>query len=333
MAKKQRDAFASTRPYLIEALLPAYEVHILGGPSGVNKTRWLFQMLANWSKGNSIFGFASNPVPYVYVSTDRSYASVCETLRDLEIDPDTVPIMPALDSEGEGGYSIPWLFGQIKEDYPEAQFVILEGIATFVPKGEYNNYSVVASFLRKLSRACRKNKVTILGVHHTAKEKGGKTSGYENDREKLLGSAAWSAFAETVFVMNFHDSSDRDNPYRVLSVFPRNKSADFVVTYRKGEHGRLTQLGVGDKPASLSTKGAPRDAKITSQVQMFVDELRMQGRKDFALQEILVKLGNEASRATLCRRCETLCQIGVLKNSKHGTYEILEEVPVASKQE
>src|SRR5690242_1448332 len=72
---------------LIDRILPVHEVHILGGPSGAGKTRWLFQMLQEWKAGNSVLGYASNPVPYAYVSTDRSRESVKRTCEDLGIDP------------------------------------------------------------------------------------------------------------------------------------------------------------------------------------------------------------------------------------------------------
>jgi hypothetical protein len=324
---KKRDAFASTRPYLIDAILPAYEPHILGGPSGSGKTRWLFQMLENWRQGLPIFGFESHPVPYVYVAADRSYASVCDTLRDIAIDPKSVPIIPALDLEQDVvGYTIPWLFDLVKSEHPEAKLIVVEGIGTFVPDGKVNDYHVVSGFLRKISRNCRKAGVTILGIHHTSKEKGGKDGGgYENAREKLLGSAAWAAFAESIFMLDPFKASDPASPYRRLSVFPRNKTAGFIVNYKFGQNGVLQQIGDQDLPQeSTNRNGRPPDSGAAVEIYSFLTTLKSENRSAFEISELSSFVGDRVSRATLYRRVEKLVLDGILASTKHGTYEILD---------
>ena len=70
--------------FLIDGILPANEVHLLGVSSGSGKTTFTFQVfLAQWQKGEPLFGHQSNPVPYVYVSLDRSRSSVTRTLERL----------------------------------------------------------------------------------------------------------------------------------------------------------------------------------------------------------------------------------------------------------
>lgn len=312
-----KSKFPDSRPWLIDALLPAYEVHLLGGPSGSGKTRWLFDLIENWQAGNSIFGFASHPVPYVYCAADRSYASVCDTCRDIGLDPSKVPILPALDLEKEGGYSIAWLMGLIKTEFPAARLVLLEGIGTFVPGGKTNDYHVVSKFLRDLSRACRKEQVTIWGVHHTSKEKG-KEGAYENSREKLLGSAAWSAFAESIFMLDLIKAGQAADPYRRLSVFPRNRTAGFVVNYKFGTSGRLIMVNPSEVP-TLSNRTRPKAEEVIHLVQKFAEE---KGAACFDMKEILLALPDQPER-TVFRIVGEMVGRGYLAKVKFGTYRLL----------
>jgi hypothetical protein len=319
-----RAVLPATRPYLIDTLIPEYEVHLVGGPSGAGKTRWLFQMLQQWQKGESVFGFRSHPAEYVYVATDRSYASVCETLRGLGLNPETVPILQALDLESAPGYSIPWLFKLLRERHPKAKLVIIEAIATFVPGGKSNDYHAVGKFLRELSRLCRKNKITIIGVHHTAKEK--EKQAYTADREKLLGSGGWSAFAETLFVITPVKSQDPKSPFRRIVILPRN-GAGTVVNFKFNEAGRLIQLSNEEAVLAGATKEHRKPANEV--LRDFFTALQSTKRTSFELYEALAATSNACSRRTAINRLKEFCDGGVLKKTAHGTYEISGQIATA----
>ena len=65
----------------------------------------------------------ANPVPFAYVSTDRSRASVMRTLEDLGIDPTQLPVIAAVEKEStsNGGYTVDWLFGLVKKEAPKRE--------------------------------------------------------------------------------------------------------------------------------------------------------------------------------------------------------------------
>ena len=125
--------------------------------------------------------------------------------------------------------------------------MVVEGLGGFVPKGQVNDYNAVAKFLRQLTRECQKRDITFLGVHHTSKSKEGE--GYNNPREKLLGSAAWAAYCETILVLDFFNSSEVKNQYRVLHVLPRNHAPNMRRFYLldQAQGGRLVETSRAQK--------------------------------------------------------------------------------------
>src|SRR5882672_2794238 len=86
------------RDHLVDRILPKYAVHLVGGPSGSNKTTWLLQTLVQeWSKGKLVLGNASHPVPWLYISADRPSDSVWETMERIGIPKDGMRIYSVVD--------------------------------------------------------------------------------------------------------------------------------------------------------------------------------------------------------------------------------------------
>lgn len=316
------DEIASDRPYLIDAILPAHEIHLVGGPSGAGKTRWLMQLINSWQQGHSVFGFDSHPVPYVYVATDRSKASVYATCRDIGLDPESIPILPALDLESElsGGYSISWLMKLIDEHFPKAKLLIIEAIGTFVPQGKTNDYNEVSKFLRRLSRLCRKRKITIIGIHHTAKEKGKEK--YDSPRDKLLGSGGgWSGFSETVFIISL---TEPGNPrsIRRISVCPRVGSPDFDINFKFGDVGQIQYL-TKEENAILTMSKKQRNLSAETALYDFFTALKEKKRIAFDLKDALAATSGLCSRSTLIRKIGEFCEEGVLNRDGHGNYRLI----------
>lgn len=320
--RKITDSYDSTRPYLIDAILPAHCLHLLGGPSGAGKTRWLFDLLRNWALGNSLFGFASHPVPWVYVATDRDYASACDTLRELEIDPETVDIYPAWDLEPPEGFAVAgftWLLKQVRKEYPAAKLIVIETAAVFVPKAGLNDYAVIGKFCRDLGRYAKKNNLTILATHHTAKQKG--KDKYENPREQLMGSGGWGGFTETTFIMDFAEPDNSASPYRRLTVMPRNGAPNMNFAFKFDKQGRLTQCNPNEIPKHLV--GKQHAQNLRDSFMKFFASLPKENSGVFELKTVLEVLQNQAARRTIIRHIEEMCEEGKLERMAHGTYRLV----------
>jgi len=224
-----------SRKYLIDFLLKAGKVHLLGGPSGSGKSTWLLETLAlEWSKSKPVLGYKSNPVPWVYISADRSTDSVLETMERIGIPEEDVRIYSMTDNNALLDINSVILKCMLLTPKPE--LVVIEGMASLM-KGSHNNYQHVAKFLQVLGLACADQDITIIGVVHSTKCKQGEE--FLNPRQRVLGSVAWAAYSETVLLIEpVGLEQNGTSPQRRLYVLPR-QSKEFTVEMLVDEKGRL----------------------------------------------------------------------------------------------
>jgi hypothetical protein len=213
--------------YLIDTIMPAREIHLLGGPSGAGKTRWLLSLLINtWSKGQPVFGYRSFPVPWAYVASDRSSVSVDRTLTSMDIPSKLVPIIPAWDKEMslsailDGAYDL------------KAKLVVIESFGSFIDQRNPNS-ACVRKFLMALHRAIVMENLTIIGIMESPKMKPAEV--YQLPRQRISGAAAWAHFTETIMLVEPLDVDSPDSPSRRLTLCPRNAETTlFVGDFRDG---------------------------------------------------------------------------------------------------
>ena len=213
--------------YLVDYILPSREVHLIGGPSGSGKSTWVFQTLIDWSEGKHILGYESHPVPWVYVSTDRSVEGVERVFERMKIDPERIPFASTLGAESDqiGAH----LDAGLKR-VPNARLFVVEGMSGLVPessRSQNGGYSTVRRFLGRLARLCHEGDITIIGVVHSPKMK--EDSRYTNPRQRVMGSVAWAAYTETIFLVEefkLDDPAHKDD--RTLICLPRNAPSQYV---------------------------------------------------------------------------------------------------------
>lgn len=229
--------------FLIEGILPANEVHLLGGSSGSGKTTLSFQMLALWQQGLPIFGHTSYPVPYAYVSIDRSAASVERTLTRVGLQ-DRIT-RTVCREHLINVTEIKHVVAGARNKYPDAKFFIVEGYQHLAgDKG--NNYGRVASLLQNSTVICAKEKITLLGICHASKLRTDES--FQHPREVLLGSVAWAAYSETVITMNRNEATG----VVTVNVLPRNAPEE-KHEMRFGLNGVLEPV----------VQGSPKDTLLT----------------------------------------------------------------------
>jgi len=198
--------------FLIETLLPACELSLMAGPSGAGKSRWLFDNILRWQKGEEILGHRSFPVPWLYVSSDRSEASVKRTFEDMGIDPNEVPLLPAWDMELEFN----GILDEIQKRRPG--LAVIESFGSFVDPPA--NGKCVKQHIQRSARFMRRTGTTIWGVMESPKLK--PFERYENPRQRISGAAAWGHFSETIFLLEPSNPKLPQDPGRTLYICPRN---------------------------------------------------------------------------------------------------------------
>lgn len=205
--------------FLIEGILPANEVHLLGGSSGSGKTTFAFQvLLANWQHSKPFFDHASYPVPYTYASLDRSRSSVMRTLGRLELQSEITRLVCQEDLPEDVIAPIATL-KEILKCYPDSTLLIIEGIQ-LLAGDRGNGYVSVARVLKSMARFCSKYQITILGVCHTPKMR--LDEGFQHPREALLGSVSWGAYSDTIIMLNL----DELTKIITVNILPRNAPSE-----------------------------------------------------------------------------------------------------------
>lgn len=199
--------------FLVDVILPYHEVHLLGGPSGAGKTRWLMQQLLLWELGEDFLGYHSHPAPWVYVAGDRSLESVERTLGGMGIDYRKINVIPAWDKN----MGLCEIMDSIK--HSKAKLAVWESFGSFVE--EPGRSKQVKAFINRMCGFCRDADTTILGVMESPKMK--PYERYENPRQRISGAAGWGHFSETVLLVEPDDPDNIDSvPYRTLTCCPRN---------------------------------------------------------------------------------------------------------------
>lgn len=197
--------------YLIETIFPCGEIHLVGGPTGAGKTRWLLDMLLAWQQGKSVLDYKSYPCPWLYVSSDRSEKSVLRTLKTMQIDPTKIPMLSAMDKR--------LTLSQILDCVQEraAKLVVIESFGNFVdPPGLGVQ---VRNFFYSLRPILNQAELTIIGVMESPKMK--PKDKYENPRQRISGVATWGHYADTIVLVEPMNAK-KANSNRMLTVCPRN---------------------------------------------------------------------------------------------------------------
>lgn len=230
--------------YLINPLIQTELVHLCAGPSGAGKTRWLLPMLYNqWRRGKDVLGHRSYPVPWAYVVMDRPYSSVESTLLSLDLDPQMINIIPAMDMEFK---SISQVVDCAKD--MGAKLMVIEMFSYLLPGPE--NRENVRAFMGAVQRMLAQTGMTIIGTMESPKMK--QRDVYKNPRQRISGPASWGHCAETIILVEPDPKRPEDSPYRTISIHTRNGQAEmFHGEFRRDGKIHLIPKRVREQIAKL----------------------------------------------------------------------------------
>jgi AAA domain-containing protein len=245
MAKSPKSPLPEFHEFLIDGILPANEVHLIGGASGTGKSRFLLQhVLAPFIHREPVLGHEVHPVPYAYVSLDRSYPSLLRTLESLDLlgQIDNIVTMDALGNEE---LNVPTIVKKTLELYPTTKFLIIEGFQLIGGDDSRAGYNKIGKALRQATMLCNKHKITILGVCHSPKLK--ENESFQNEREYILGSTGWASYSDTIIYL----ARNKKTATITIHVMPRNAKAE-AYDARFVEGGKLVFVA-GENKSELLT--------------------------------------------------------------------------------
>lgn len=205
--------------FLIDPIMPKYTVHLLVGPSGAGKTTWLINMLKTWSRGDSVFSYKSNPVPWMYLSLDRTEEENIRVFTRVGVHSSRVK-RPTRTEQRKKGETLLFYLGKLKTKYPEIELFIIDGFQMATPEGKVSDYGIVSTFLNEIKEFCAAKRVTVIGVCHENKTK--KNEDYQATRDKTLGSVAWPSCSGLIISLAPADKDDPTCTVRDLVLLPRD---------------------------------------------------------------------------------------------------------------
>ncbi len=264
--------------FLIEGILPAHEVHLLGGSSGSGKTTLVFQTLAAWQEGRSVFGHNSHPVPYSYISLDRSRSSVNRTLERLGLD-GVITRLICQEDLPENCVTVAQVVTESQEIHLDSRLFVIEGFQ-LLAGDRGNSYTPVASLLKRSARICTAQALTILGICHSPKMKVDES--FQHPREFLMGSTAWGAYSDTVVTVNL----DEAKGIITVRILPRNEASE-EHDYIFGSRGVLEPATVGSPRDTLRIRIAALPVGATLMTADIMDLGKKVGAKETTVKRVI----------------------------------------------
>lgn len=296
------------RDHIIDNIMPHGEIHLLGGPSGAGKTTLLMQSIDDIIDGGMFFTFKCHATEVFYISCDRSHN---EQKRIM----DRVKLRNKLDFEVLDNIfklgspaTIDGIVKFVRTKRPGTKLLIIDGFATLVPNGKSSDYDTVNRWLRLCRYICETYNITILGVVHFSKEKQGEA--YTNQRERILGSAAWGCFSSLVMTLSKEDPTSPTNAHRHLWICPRNWPEQ-KITLTMGTDGKLQPIDEAEED------------NIASLLELALSKLPVD--KEYS-RKVILKMGEEqalpVAPPAVDRLLKSLLEKGTWeKGSKYGCYK------------
>lgn len=224
---------------LIDILLPRHRVHVLGGVSDAGKTRFIIPAMLDFASGKPLFAHTSHPVPWAYVSGDRSLQEARDTINSMKINPDTISIIPAFGKDDKNLTQILSCASQLR---PRPELLIIEGFQD-MPLGDRRKE--VRSFLSAANAHCQPssefpNGLTLIGILESPKMRPNEK--YANPRQRISGVSSWGFHTSTVMLLEAtKDDPAYETEYRDIWFCVKNgKRTKYSLIF--DEKGRLKPL-------------------------------------------------------------------------------------------
>lgn len=306
---QRRQNYATNAKWLVDPIFPAGAMHLIGGPSGSNKTTWLLQQLHDWDQGLPLFGkYKSNPVPWVYITCDRSLRDTTQTLQRLgyhkwEIVAYTLEEMLPQVKDSNGILTVkesPDINKHILAKFPEVELFVIEGLQAIMPdmtKGRSQNKTELLWALSLRLTLEPLNKTIIATTHNPKVAAAGGVA--LDARSKFLGSQGFIGTCSTMVGIERPSDVSRENE-RLVKIMGRN-FRDINQTYSLDNDGKLHLESEGKEVVESETDRAIQIISYASAMHQFT------------VAEMHSKLGSGVSEKTVRRDLAQLVEQQVLQ--------------------
>jgi len=236
----KRSQLRQSERFLIDPIFPCGAIHIITGPGSVGKTTWLWQMLYEWEHGRPVFGYKSNPCPWVYIGMDRSQMDADRTLRRLghhDWDAPVYPIEDVIPRSTAGFIELEPTIQHVVDKFPDIGLYVIEGLQGFISntsRGQSQNKAEQLWAMRLRDQVLNKGK-TIIATTHSPK-----ATELKSNREAMLGSQALIGASGTIIQFSLPDGEKGvvQTDDRIVSVMGKD-FPNIYCHYTLGDHGQF----------------------------------------------------------------------------------------------
>jgi hypothetical protein len=247
---------------------------------------------------------------------DRSEEGFRRTLDRMNIPHDAIPFFCPNDDSTL--VSINQILHAARKHSPEARLFVIEGIGAKVSNGKVSDYAEVATFLVNLGKWCKSENSTIIGVVHAAKTKA--NEGYDNPRQRILGSVAWGSHSETIIGIEPIEAKDPNCALRRIYILPRNAPEQTIdMEFRGG-------VLIPAEAETIAGSTGKRKGRPNNELHEAIDEIQCAFKihhiLEFSVAE-LHKLLPRISLRTLQRAVKELSAVGQARSLSRGRYQAI----------
>jgi hypothetical protein len=163
---------AEPTSYVVEGMLPADDVHVAVGDSGLGKTPWAYQLGLCVASGTSFLGHATRQGKVLYYDLENGREEILEVGKAVSRCVGITPLPPSFFVLRDEGNATP-LEEAIRSYGPI--LAIVDTLRALSPRAEASN-DEMAAFLKRPKIIARHYHCAILLIHHIKKPENGVAS-------------------------------------------------------------------------------------------------------------------------------------------------------------
>ena len=291
--------------FVVDTILPANRLHLIGGPAHSGKSTLMFRIIADWTANLKVFGYESHPAPFCFVTCNSNVDDCLQIAGRTGLDTSKLNVISTIDHDGIKNYAD--VVYQARQLEPKVKVIFLDGIFGISESSGLDN-KVVREFLTTLLRQLRETDTTLIATGRCAKPKENRSTMRSIDR--FLGATVWTELAHTYIAIEQRSLNKPKDDRRVVSVMPKN-TAPFNLSYRFTDTGNLVE--VSEDPAADS---ANRVQSLSDMISGYSDGEELTTAD---LLELCSTLGVVA-RSTMMKYIAVLVHRGELEDAGYGRY-------------
>lgn len=218
----------SKRIYVVDSLIPAYQLHLLSGASGAGKTTLVFQQCRDLLDGKPWFGHAVHPPKkFAYLACDRALDEYEEKFELMGIEP--FPIHSILQDKSFKPRNLAKpevrerYFLEIWQQLGEPDFLVVDPISPFLTSN-LKDYHAVMDSLIGFTRFCTDHLVTIQGLHHAGKL--AVNSGFMRAQDRTNGSGGLLGYSGTQMFLTDALEDPKQPGHHTFTINPHNSECE-----------------------------------------------------------------------------------------------------------